>query len=214
MKCLRVFCICFVLCLTCVCPSIALEEVSSGDYVFTNEDIQLMEDVQDLGVYSDDSPLPVMIVESDDVYPSLYASSAPVLVIGDTPPEDSPFYGSGWVTGYSSVLGTVTLYFPINYSSGYWGVDSDGYLFNVTSSSMSGYLDGVYNNSVSAPAFSYPRYRTTSSSSTYVSLYLKPTDSNMEIATAHSPKYSVNDLIPYVSITLLGVVILCFMKRS
>lgn len=161
-----------------------------------------------------ENPVPVTIVEEDDVYPSLYASSAPVLVIGDTPPSDSPFYGSGWVTGHSSTLGTVTLYFPINYSSGHWGVDSDGYLFNVTSSSMSGYLHGVYNNSASAPAFSYPRYRSSSSSSSYVNLYLKPTDSNMEIATAHSPKYSVDDIVPYVSITLLGVVILCFMKRS
>lgn len=207
MRCLKVFCICFVLCSICVCPSFALEDLSSGDYVFIDEDIDLM------GEYPVDSPVPVMIVESDDAYPSLYESSAPVLVIGDTPPDNSPFYGSGWITGHSSTLGTVTLYFPIDFSSGYWGVDSDGYLFNVTSSSMSGYLNGVYRNSVSAPAFSYPRYRPTSNSD-YINLYIKPTNSNMEIATTHYPKYSVDVIIPYVSITLLGVLILCFMKRS
>ncbi len=210
----------FVLCLTFVCPSYALEEVSSEDYVFTDEDIELMNEQVDpssSGVISiadvqSDSPLPVTIIEDEAVYPSLYASSAPTLVIGDTPPTDSPFYGSGWITGYSSTLGSVTLYFPVNYSHGYWGVDSDGYLFNVTSSSMSGYLDGVRNNSVSAPAFSYPRYRI--SSSDYITLYLKPTDSNMDIATSHQPKFSVDDILPYVMISCLGVVILCFMKRS
>lgn len=213
MKCLKVFCMCFVLCLICVCPSYALEEVSSEDYEFTDKDIDLMEDVYDIGPYSDESPFPVMIVDSDQSYPSLYASTAPALVIGDTPPNNSPFYGSGWITGHSSTLGTVTLYFPIDYSHGHWGVDSDGYLFNVTSSSMSGYLNGVRNNSVSAPAFSYPRYRP-SSSSDYVTLYLKPTDSNMDIGTSHQPKFSVDDILPYVMITCLGVVILCFMKRS
>lgn len=213
MKCLKVFCMCFVLCLICVCPSFALEEVSSEDYVFTDEDIELMEDVQNIGVYSDDSPLPVMIVDSDEAYPSLYSSSAPVLVIGDTPPNNSPFYGSGWITGHSSTLGDVTLYFPINYSHGYWGVDSDGYLFNVTSSSMSGYLDGVYNNSVSSPAFSYPRYRPSSGSS-YVTLYLKPTNSNMDIATSHTPRFTAVDFLPYLSVFMLGVICLCYMKRS
>lgn len=210
----------FVLCLTFVCPSFALEEVSSGDYAFTDEDIELINEQVDSLSFGDisiedvqsDSPLPVTIVDDEAVYPSLYASSAPALVIGDTPPINSPFYGSGWITGHSSTLGTVTLYFPIDYSHGHWGVDSDGYLFNVTSSSMSGYLDGVRNNSVSAPAFSYPRYR--NSSSDYITLYLKPTDSNMDIATSHQPKFSVDDILPYVMISCLGVVILCFMKRS
>lgn len=206
MKCLKVFCMSFVLFLICACPSYALEEVSSGDYVFTDEDIALM-DIQS------ETPVPVTIIEDEAVYPSLYASSAPALVIGDTPPVDSPFYGSGWITGHSSTLGTVTLYFPVNYSTGYWGVDSDGYLFNVSSSSMSGYLDGVYNNSVSAPAFSYPRYRNSSGSS-YINLYLKPTDSNMDIATSHTPRYTAVDFLPYLAVFMLGVICLCYMKRS
>lgn len=202
----------FVLSLTFACTSYALEDVSSSDYSFSDEDIELMNEQVNPDVQSD-APLPVTIIEDEPVYPSLYASSTPTLVIGDTPPNNSPFYGSGWITGHSSSLGTVTLYFPIDYSHGHWGVDSDGYLFNVTSSSMSGYLNGVRNNSVSAPAFSYPRYRPFSSSD-YITLYLKPTDSNMDIAVSHQPKFSVDDILPYVMITCLGVVILCFMKRS
>lgn len=202
----------FVLSLTFVCTSYALEDVSSSDYSFSDEDIELMNEQVNPDVQSD-APLPVTIIEDEPVYPSLYASSTPTLVIGDTPPNNSPFYGSGWITGHSSSLGTVTLYFPIDYSHGHWGVDSDGYLFNVTSSSMSGYLNGVRNNSVSAPAFSYPRYRPFSSSD-YITLYLKPTDSNMDIAVSHQPKFTVDDILPYVMITCLGVVILCFMKRS
>lgn len=206
MKCLKVFCMFFVLSLICVCPSFALEEVSSEDYVFTDEDIALMD-------VPSESPVPVTIVDNEAVYPSLYASSAPALVIGDTPPTDSPFYGSGWISGHSSVLGNVTLYFPVNYSNGYWGVDSEGYLFNVTSNSMSGYLDGVYHNSVSAPAFSYPRYRP-SSGSDYITLYIKPTNSNMDIATSHTPRYTAFDILPYLTVFGLGVMCLCYMKRS
>lgn len=74
----------FVLCLTCVCPSFALEEVFSDDYVFTDEDIELMNEQVTPDVQSD-APLPVTIVEDEAVYPSLYSSSAPTLVIGDTP---------------------------------------------------------------------------------------------------------------------------------
>lgn len=224
----------FVLSLICVCPSFALEEVSSEGSVLTDEDISLMEiqpepsasvstieDEADVSTDEDialmdiqpEAPVPVTIIEDEAVYPSLYASSAPVLVIGDTPPVDSPFYGSGWITGHSSTLGNVTLYFPVNYSTGYWGVDSDGYLFNVTSSSMSGYLDGVYHNSVSAPAFSYPRYRP-SSGSDYINLYIKPTNSNMDIATSHTPRYTAVDFLPYLTVFLLGVICLCYMKRS
>lgn len=206
MKCLKVFCMFFVLSLICVCPSFALEDVSSGDYVFTDEDIALM-DVQS------ESPVPVTIIDNEAVYPSLYASSAPVLVIGDTPPTDSPFYGSGWISGHSSSLGDVTLYFPINYSNGYWGVDSEGYLFNVSSTSMSGYLDGVRNNSVSVPAFSYPRYRLNSGSD-YINLYIKPTNSNMDIATTHTSRYTALDILPYLTVFVLGVMCLCYMKRS
>lgn len=181
---------------------------SSGFFSVTSEGV-LSEPV-----YTEDNPLPVVVLEEESSYDAVRSGTYSIdIVIGDEPPSDPPFYGSGYVTGTSSTLGTVTLYFPIDYKAGTFGVDSNGYLFNVTSSSLSGYLAGVYNNSVSAPAFSYPRYRE-SSSYDYTTLYITPTDSNMEIATSNAPKYSVIELIPYLAVVLLGGVFLCCMRRS
>lgn len=169
------------------------------------------------GTLEGEEGVPVYIIPSpeDEAYPDLYASNAPQLSIGTTPPDDSPFFGSGWITGTDSRLGTVTLYFPIDYQTGTFGVDSNGYLFNVTSSTVSGYLGGVYNNSVSCSAFDYPRYRDGSSGDwTYYDLHLTPTDSNMEIALDHVPRVPVSSALPFVVILLLGGVLLCCMKRS
>lgn len=182
--------------------------VSSGD---DGESVDLIP----VAVYDAENPLPVSIVNEDDSYDTFAVTSSDgvVLVIGDDPPADPPFYGSGFVTGESTTLGTVTLYFPNSYNNGYFGVDSNGYLVNVSSSSISGYLEGVYNNSVSVPSFSYPRYRS-GSSYDYINLYIIPTQSNMEIATGFSGVVTVDEVLPYVSILLLGVIVVCFMKRS
>lgn len=146
------------------------------------------------------------------VLPARLRSALPV--IGDTPPANPLFYGSCWVTGTDPNLGEVTIYFPLSAKEDTWGVDGNGYLYNITSGSVSGYLSGVYNNSVSASGFSYPRYRESSGSSyTYVDLHLIPSDSNMEIATSMEPAQNVSQLMPYVYVVLLGVIIVCFMKR-
>lgn len=163
-------------------------------------------------------PQTVIVLDPAEIaeYP-VVASAPPVdgQVIDDDPPTTSPFYGSGWVTGVDSRLGTITLYFPRNYCSDTWGLDSNGYLFNVTSSTVGGYLSSVYNNSVSAPSFAYPRYRSSSSSSwDYIDIHLVPTNSNMEIYTTNRPRVTVDDLLPYVSILLLGGLLVCCMRRS
>ena len=163
-------------------------------------------------------PQTVIVLDPAEIaeYP-VVAAAPPVdgQVIDDDPPTTSPFYGSGWVTGVDSRLGTITLYFPRNYCSDTWGLDSNGYLFNVTSSTVGGYLSSVYNNSVSAPSFAYPRYRSSSSSSwDYVDIHLVPTSSNMEIYTTNRPRVTVDDLLPYVSILLLGGLLVCCMRRS
>ena len=182
--------------------SVSGEEVGNGDVS---------------AILSADSsnPLPVTVVEPDAVYQSVTAEDASaVLAIVDDPPSNPPFYGCGYITGTTSNGSTVTLYFPINYKSGYWGTDSNGYLFNVSSSSISGYYAGAYNNSVSCSGFSYPRYRTSSSSYDYTTLYITPTASNMDIATETAPVVSVTDILPYVSILFLGVILLCCMRKS
>lgn len=164
---------------------------------------------------SSDSPLPVTVVEPDVVYSAVSPKSdvAPVYLV-DSPPDNPPFYGSGYITGTTSNGSTVTLYFPINYKEGYFGTDSNGYLFNVASNSISGYFEEAYNNSVSVSGFSYPRYRTSSQSYDYTTLYIRPTASNMQIATEAAPVVSVNDILPYVSILFLGVIFLCCLRKS
>lgn len=164
----------------------------------------------------DPVPIPVIIVEDDPSYAvAPRAGSASGLVIGDDPPANPLFYGSGWVTGVDSRLGRVTVYLPITYKSGYLGVDRSGYLFNVSASSLSGYLAGVYNNALTASGFSYFRYRVPSGSSyTYYDLHLIPEHSNMDIAVDLVPRYTVDAFLPYIMILFLGGCILCFMKRS
>lgn len=161
-------------------------------------------------------PQTVIVLDPAEIaeYPAItYSAPTVVEVIGDDPPTSSPFYGSGWVTGSDSNLGIITLYFPRNYCSDTWGVDSNGYLFNVTSSSVGGYYSGAYNNSVSAPSFSYPRYRS-SNNYDYIDIHLIPLDSNMDIYTSHRPRKTIDDLLPYVSILLIGGVLVCCMRRS
>ena len=132
--------------------------------------------------------------------------------IDDTPPSDVPFYGSAFVTGDSRELGSITLYFPISYSKGYLGTDSDGYLYNVSNSSITCYLEGY--DYCNIPAWSYPRYRDPQGSSyVYHDLHILPTSSNAEVAVDMTPLYSVSDLLPYGVLLMLGGVFLCCMKR-
>lgn len=172
-------------------------------------------DVSETLTAASGSPVPVIVVEPDIVYQAVSPASNPASVaLVDSPPDNPPFYGSGYITGTTSNGSTVTLYFPINYKQGCFGTDSNGYLFNVSSSSISGYFDGAYNNSVSVSGFGYPRYRTSSQNYDYTTLYIRPTASNMQIATEAAPVVSVNDILPYVSILLLGVIFLCCMRKS
>lgn len=157
---------------------------------------------------------PVSVAESDGVFPAVYSVSRSVAVdIGDVPPDVAPFYGSGYVSGWDSSLGDITLFIPVSYMDGFLGVDGDGNLMNISSSSITGYLNGVYNNSVTIPAFSYPRYRTANYGD-YEYIYMVPENSNMEIATDFSGSMSMDEFIGYASILLLGVIVLCCMKRS
>lgn len=179
-------------------------------------DAAALESVSGAGavVVDTSTPIPVQVIEEDVSYPSLYAAGSGIdLVLDDTPPENPPFYGSCFVTGTTSSGNTVTLYFPVNYRTGYFGVDADGYLFSINSASVSGYYAGAYNNSVNVPGFSYPRYRA-GSGYDYTDLYISPVSTNMEIATGFEGQVTVEDMLPYVMILLLGVIMLCCMKRS
>lgn len=151
------------------------------------------------------NPVPVYIVP-DDVTSSvvLYASG-----------DDFPFYGSAWAEGTASGVGSATLFFPINRRE-YVGLDSSGRLFNVSDTSFSGvmYDSSGASYTVSFSAFSLPRYRVSSGSSwDYETLYFTPSSSNLVLSDEPSPTYSISDLLPYVSILVLGGIFLCCMKK-
>lgn len=191
------------------------ENEASFDY-YEFEDVVEPEDNPIADLLNSGEPIPVVVLEPETSF-SVRAGSAgePLLIIGDEPPANPVFYGSGWITGTDPNLGSVTLYFPANYKTGHWGTDRNGYLYNISSSSISGYLDGVYNNSVAASAFSYPRYRLDSGTGyNYENLYLTPENSNMEIAVSNSPKYDIKTFEPYILLFIGGVLVLCYMKRS
>lgn len=162
-----------------------------------------------------DDPIPVTVIEDEVSFPSVYSSGDPLdIQIEDVPPDNPPFYGSLYITGETSSGQTVTLYFPTTYKEGYFGVDSSGRLFNVSASSITGYYSGAYNNSINLPAWSYPRYRTSSSSYDYTDLYIVPQYSNIDIATGMEGRTTFTDLVPYFSLLMLGVIYLCCLKRS
>lgn len=192
------------------------EETSSSDQTELSEDSGDSES-GDSGSVSGtpDDPVAVMVIEPDASYAAVYSSGSSLdLEILDEAPPDPPFYGSLYVTGETSSGDVVTIYLPTNYKEGYLGVDSSGRLFNVSATSISGYYDGAYNNSISLPAFSYPRYRTSSSSYDYADLYLVPQYSNAQIATATPGVTTFSELVPYFSLLLLGVIFVCCIKRS
>lgn len=230
------YCIAVCLALICCLVPVSADQSDTSAAPDTSEISEALEPVEDTLVDDRTADVPAEVSVAEDVldpeeptgpqevivvdpaeiaeYPAIsYAASTIVEVIGDDPPTSSPFYGSGWVTGSDSNLGIITLYFPRNYCSDTWGVDSNGYLFNVTSSSIGGYYSGAYNNSISAPSFSYPRYRS-SNSYDYVDIHLVPLNSNMDIYTTNRPRKTMDDLLPYVNILLIGGVLVCCMRRS
>lgn len=128
------------------------------------------------------------------------------------PPSSPPFYGSAFISGDSRELGDIDLYFPISFQKGYLGVDRNGYLYNVSNTSITCYLAGY--DYCNIPAWSYPRYRESGSSYNYTDLHIVPESTNVQIATEMMPYYSISDLLPYSIFLVLGVLFVCFMKRS
>lgn len=169
-------------------------------------------------------PSPVYIVSDDvdvseflaspetyDVY-SVDTAATYALPSGD----DFPFFGSNWAIGTASGLGECKLFWPSDRGEGYIGLDASGNLYNVSATSITGVLyDGsgiAY--TVSFGSFSLPRYRLASGSSyTYEDLYFVPSETSMVLPDSPSPAYSVSDLLPWVSLLLLGGIWLCCMRK-
>lgn len=131
-------------------------------------------------------------------------------VIGTDEPDDLLFYGCVWIHGIDTQLGDITLYFPADTKND-WGLDRAGHLVYLGSASSSGYLDSVYNNSLTLSAFSSPRYRLSNASSwSYLSFV--PDNSNAPIAVSSAPRVGLFEALPLFVASLLGVVVL-FLSR-
>lgn len=155
-------------------------------------------------------------VTLDDIYSLLTADEEAledmeVAPLADT--GDLPFYGSAYIRG--TVNGSPAVFlFPYSYRQGYFGLDSSGRLYNVSSSSVSGilYIGGTQYQ-VSAGSWAYPRYRLWDSSASYQTLYFVPSgDTNVPLPSGPTPLYDVSAVLPYVSIFLLGGIFLCIRK--
>lgn len=141
----------------------------------------------------------------------------PAAAYEDLPPTDAPFYGGVYITGVTRELGSVTVYLPINYQSGYLGLTSSGNLYNVSSSSISGVLyRGNTEYDFRLYSWSTPQYRVQDSGYyQYEDLtFTSITASNAEIFDSFPPLVSADSVLSLVPLIFLGVIVLClFMKR-
>ena len=158
-----------------------------------------------------------VLVPLDDLL-SLYAADGaddqqPVVALADAA---RPFYGSVWVTGNASNIGSGTLYLPLAYQSGFLGLTDNGYLVNVGNTSLTAYFyaDSGNQYTVTMSFGSIPRYRLSSSNYSYEDFYFTPVDSNAVIADSDGSLADFEYLIPSITLVLLGGVFVCLLTRS
>lgn len=138
----------------------------------------------------------------------------PASAYTDSPPSNAPFTGSCYISCDTSQFGSIDIFLPVTYQSGY--LSFDGQLFNVTNSTVSGiFYDGGTEYSFRCSSWSTPQYREVDGGYTWADLNVYNIDySNVDIAEEFPPLVSYNTVMSYVPIALLGVIVLClFMKR-
>lgn len=124
------------------------------------------------------------------------------------------YIGGGYIRGVVTGLGDVEIYFP--YSSRHsWGLTADSFLCNINSSNVSGIMfdssGREYN--VSCSGFSIPRYRLVDSSGyQYTDMYCSVYASNLDVKTSFESAFNFENSWPYITIGLLGVIIVCMMR--
>lgn len=131
----------------------------------------------------------------------------------NNPPEDPPFLGGYYVTGFCS-LGIVTAYFPV--SDG-WCVDEYGFLFRYGSSNVTGvmYDSSGKEYSFNAPAFSSPRYRLSDGVGySYTDLYLTPTYSNVVIEDSFAASLDPNYSVQLVILAAVGLILIVLVSKG
>lgn len=139
----------------------------------------------------------------------------PASAYSDSPPTNAPFTGSCYISCDTSQFGSIDIFIPVTYKTGYFSFD--GQLYNVSNSSITGvFFDGGEEYSFRCSAWATPQYRkTTGTGYTWTDLNVTDIEySNVEIAEEFPPLVSHDAVMSYVPIGLLGVIVLClFMKR-
>lgn len=138
----------------------------------------------------------------------------PASAYSDSPPTNAPFTGSCYISCDTTQFGSIDIFLPVTYQSGYFSFD--GQLYNVSNSSITGvFYDGGDEYSFRCSAWSTPQYREADGGYTWADLNVYDIEySNVDIAEEFPPLVSHDTVMSYVPIALLGVIVLClFMKR-
>lgn len=139
----------------------------------------------------------------------------PVLLV--VPVLGAELAGGYYITGDSALGNGLTFYIPASFVSGSLTYDENGYLFNLTSSSIYLYCPDYPDYIIYAPRFSVFQYRTDSSyGSSYVDLNLTNiTVANVEILE-ESPSLMLSQdklLIMILAVLIIGVGAFVLLRR-
>lgn len=139
----------------------------------------------------------------------------PVLLV--VPVLGAELAGGYYITGDCALGNGLTFYIPASFVSGSLTYDENGYLFNLTSSSIYLYCPDYPDYTIYAPRFSVFQYRTDSSyGSSYVDLNLTNiTVANVEILE-ESPSLMLSQdklLIMILAVLIIGVGAFVLLRR-
>lgn len=140
----------------------------------------------------------------------------PVGAYGNAPPADAPVSGGLYISCNSRELGETTIYLPVSWQNKCLTFDSSGNLFNLTSSTISGFAySGSTKYQVRWSSFSAPQYRVWDSGYQYSDLtVLSVYDTNADIVDSFDevPVVGFDSIYSYAVLGLLGVMILCLFR--
>lgn len=145
----------------------------------------------------------------------LFCILVPVLLVA--PVLGAELSGGYYITGDCALGDGLTFYIPSDYAAGCLTYDEDGYLFNLTSSSIYLYCPDYPDYTIYASRFFGFQYRTdTGYGSSYVDLNLtNVTDTNVEIMTSSpAPAISANVLLVMIlAVCIVGVGAFVLLRR-
>lgn len=148
---------------------------------------------------------------------SLFLLPFLVSVLLVVPALGAELAGGYYITGDSALGNGLTFYIPANYVSGSLTYDENGYLFNLTSSSIYLYCPDYPDYTIYASRFSGFQYRTDSNyGTTYLDLNLTNiTAANVEILE-ESPELPISQdklLYMILAVMIIGVGAFVILRR-